>query len=69
MTRKDYIGLAEALRAAMPQAKYFEPGATLQGISFVAQWHADCYAVAGYLGAWSSAFDRALFLQNCGVQS
>lgn len=61
MTRKDYIGLAEALRAACP-ARYRHAEAH-------AAWRADCYAVAGYLGAWSSAFDRALFLQNCGVQS
>ena len=65
MTRKDYIGLAEALRAAEPIPDIL-PGSVSHATR---QWHADCYAVAGYLGAWSSAFDRALFLQNCGVQS
>jgi len=63
MTRKDYIGLAEALRATKPHPKYHEHG------DKQSQWRADCYAVAGYLGACSSAFDRALFLTNCGVQS
>lgn len=65
MTRKDYIGLAEALRQAMPPGSNVHPAIEAKQ----AQWRADCYAVAGYLGACSSAFDRALFLQNCGVQS
>lgn len=61
MTRKDYVLIAAALRAARP------PGTAL-----LARCHqADCDAlvIADRLAGDNPRFDRERFLKACGVQS
>lgn len=55
MTRKDYIALSEALAKTRPL------GSPLA----VAQWRADCYAVAYAIRGNNKAFDVERFVKDC----
>lgn len=57
MTRKDYKALADTLRLVKP------PTNIARGI----QWERDCLAISRALQADSDRFDRAKFLQECGL--
>ena len=57
MTRKDYVALACALRAALPDS-----ASALE----VLQWRADCDAVARVCALDNSRFDRDRFMDACG---
>lgn len=58
MTRKHYLYLARALNTTRPTFRdshcQFE------------QWRRDCESIAATLAADNRAFDRDLFLVNCG---
>lgn len=68
MTRKDYVALSAAMRAARDDIYRKEPeGSTqtdlLDGVSYAAEHIADALAQD------NRAFDRARFLRDAGVQS
>ena len=65
MTRKDYEMLAAALATARPAS--FENWRTSSGERY--QYCKDCEAICDAIAANNPAFDRALFLRNCGVIS
>jgi hypothetical protein len=60
-TRRTYLAIASALRQAMPVESMV--------IAAHEQWRIDCESVADALAADNRAFDRALFLENCGADS
>ena len=74
MTKKDYVLIAAALRG---DAAHLAPDAVYK--SYVTmpawnkgaydQWHTTVLAIAAALASDNPRFDRARFLQACGVQS
>jgi hypothetical protein len=59
-----YLGIAETMRSAKPpRERDGNPDAELD------QWEQDCQALAAFFAAGSSAFDKALFLRNCGIDN
>jgi hypothetical protein len=67
MTRKDYVLLAEAIRAACDDIRSKEPEECredlLAGVSYAAEY------VADVLADDNRAFDRSRFLNAAGVRS
>lgn len=67
MTRKDYVAIAQAIRAARHDVTSKEPAESqvdmLDGTSLSAEHIADA------LARDNARFDRARFIAACGVQS
>lgn len=61
MTRKDYVALAAALKAAMPSGE-------LAFHREFKQWMHDCKHVADALQRDNARFDRERFLTACGIE-
>lgn len=59
MTRKDYVLLAAALHRTKPEVN----------CDLTAQWEIDVRAIATALANTNPRFDRARFLEACGVSS
>jgi hypothetical protein len=58
MTRKDYVRLATALKAAKP-AEHWD-------VCTHEQWHSDCHRIAQALGEDNPRFDYQRFYDACG---
>ena len=63
MTRKDYVAIAGAFQGAHTSLRVHFPVASFQG------WRVAIDHVADALAKDNPRFDRARFLQACGVQS
>jgi hypothetical protein len=66
MTRRDYEELAAAIRCAWDSAGIVWPGETSRIPRAGIYWAA--VKIGALLEDRSAGFDRALFMQNCGVQ-
>lgn len=64
MSKKDFVAIAAALRAAKPAAS--AGPAVMEGAALLA-WDTCCHAMASVCAGHNGRFDRARFLSACGA--